>query len=156
MTTITNARQDCLVLPYVATTEAKAEQFADALELVFLWNIKVDVFRDGGEWGVAVVDGADLIDDSLEDRRIVSAALLLGNTGGIRSLDDHKQVSMDDIPAEQAALTERARRAFRIEDRIAEIERKLDAVLTVLVGPEGAKAVESDPNRRLRPEPAIA
>jgi hypothetical protein len=164
MTTITNARQDCLVLPYVAETEAKAEMFADALELIFLWDIKVEVIQDGGEWGVAVVDGADLIDDSLEDKRIVSAAILLNsfdladNTGGIRSLEDHKQVSMDDIPAEQKALTHRARRVFRIEDKLDRIlshfERdnglgdKLDRMYYVLIE-EAAEAEVSDKDRRL-------
>jgi hypothetical protein len=141
MTTITNARQDCLVLPYVATTERKAEMFADAIDALFCPRVETEVFEDGGRWGIAVIEGMDEIADPIKDERIVGVAILLTHfdivesTGEVMFLDDPgRRISYQDIPAALEPLTVRARRAFRIED-------KLDAILTALVGTEGAKAI---------------
>jgi hypothetical protein len=141
--TATTVRQDCLVLPYLATSEPKAEMFADAFEALFCPGVEVEVFADGGTWGVAVVKGMDRIDDPLNNAQIVSAFTLVMNfnleegTGDINCVTQ----SLDDIPLLHKALTKRARRAFRIEDKLARIDAKLDAVLTALVGDEAAKSL---------------
>lgn len=146
--TTTITRQDCLVLPYVATTEAKAEMFADALEEVFLHDITAEVFADGEKWGVAVTEGMAGISDPLNDERIVSVVILLAQydlIDGDGDLDCLAEGTPSKIPAALGMLTKRARRSFRIED-------KLDAILTALVGTEGAKAIECSASESRRPE----
>lgn len=131
--TTTLTRQDCLVLPYVATTERKAEMFANAIDALCAPFVETEVFEDGGQWVVAVVKGMDAIDDPVNNERIVCAFILVlyfdltDGHGDISCIAE----SLDDIPPLQKALAKRARRAFRIED-------KLDAILTALVGSERA------------------
>lgn len=129
MTTTTYTRQDCLALPYACSTEAKAEMFADALETVFLWGVEAEVFEDGGKWFVAIEKGMDRISDFIEDERITAVVLILmrfdlaDDTGDIESIADG---CMDKIPAANRELTRRARRAFRIEEKLDRILAKLD------------------------------
>lgn len=147
MSAVTVPCSNCLALPYLASSEEKAEQLADALEAVFMWDIRVETFEDGGRWGVAVVEGMEEIADPLTDDRIVSTVILLSNfdladsTGSVVCIEEIDK----DLPAAQTALTRRARRRFRVES-------KLDAILTALVGVDDKRAVEErDPHRRLTP-----
>lgn len=129
MTTTAYARQDCLALPYACSTESKAEQFADALEVAYLWGVTAEVFEDGGKWFVAIEKGMDRVDDPSEDERITAIVLLLmtfdlaDNTGDIKSIAEG---SREKIPAANRELTQRARRAFRIEEKLDRILAKLD------------------------------
>ncbi len=126
--TTTFTRQDCLVLPYAATTERKAEMFANAIEVLFAPLVETEVFQDGGNWGVAVTKGMDNIDDPLNNERVVSAQILVmmfdlsEGHGEIDCLADRHT----DIPPLHKALTRRARRTFRIEDKLDRILAKLD------------------------------
>jgi hypothetical protein len=142
MTTIEKSpKRDCLVLPYLATSEAKAQMFADAIEALFCPGVEVEVFEDGGTWGVAVVKGMDRIDDPLNNAQIVSAftlVMLFDLEEGTGDIDCVVQ-SLDDIPPLHKALAKRARRTFRIEDELNRIGFKLDAVLAALIGSEATK-----------------
>lgn len=127
--TTTNARQDCLALPYLASTEAKAWEFADALECVYINDIKVDVFDCGNKWGVVVIEGAQHIGDIVYDWRIASLVILLSQYDLTESTGDIETVgnSVYDIPPIQRQLTRRARRQFRIEDKLDAILGRLEA-----------------------------
>ena len=147
MSAVTVPRSDCLALPYLTSSEEKAEQLADALEVVFMWDIQVETFEDGGRWGVVVVEGMERITDPLNDERIVSTVVLLSNfdlterTDSVVCIEEIEK----DLPAAQEGLTRRARRRFRVED-------KLDCILTALVGVDGKRAMEErDPHRRQMP-----
>ena len=135
--TTTDTRQDCLVLPYLCETEDKAEQFADAIEVLFCPSVSAEVFEDGGKWGVAIVEGKNRITDPINNERIVSAVILFSSfdcnynrdTGDIECLE---QGSLEAIPAAQEALTHRARRQFRIEAELATQSQKLDKILVAV------------------------
>jgi hypothetical protein len=142
----TITRQDCLVLPYVATSEDKAGQFAAAVETIFFYRskkglVETEIFEDGGKWCVAVVKGMKAIDDPVDDEFVTNAAAITMEFDLVENSDDLDHIAdmIIDIPPAQEALTKRARRAFRIEDKLAALDAKLDAVLTALVGSEGAK-----------------
>ena len=147
--TTTITRQDCLVLPYVATTERKAEMFATAIEMLIWPHVETEVFQDGGKWAVAVVEGMEHIGNPDENQSILAAFTLLLRFDFAESTGDMDTigVTLEESANNQEALTLRARRTFRIEN-------KLDAILTALVGNEGAKAPEGSGSESPRPEPA--
>ena len=110
--------------------------FADAIDVLFAPCVETEVFEDGGKWVVVVTKGMNQIDDPVNNQRVVSAFILVmmfDLSEGHGDIDCLGEMLVD-IPPAQKALTHRARRAFRIED-------KLDAILTALVGTEGARAI---------------
>lgn len=130
MSTVVCTRQDCMVLPYVATTERKAEMFADAIDALFAPCVETEVFEDGGKWGVAVIKGMDAVDDPINNQRIVSAFILVmmfDLSEGHGDIDCIAEL-LKDIPPAQMALTRRARRSFRIEDKVNRIIARLDNI----------------------------
>jgi hypothetical protein len=141
--TATTVRQDCLVLPYLATSEPKAEMFAAAVEVLFACCVKTKVFEDGGQWGVVVVEGANEIGDPIDNERVDDAASLATSFDLIESSGHIDCVAemRHNIPSAYKALAKRARRAFRIEDKLNKLDVKLDAVLAVLIGDEAAKSL---------------
>lgn len=126
-TTTKTAIQDYLILPWTATSEGKAKQFASAIEELFAPFTKARVFEDGDKWGIAVVEGMKNIGDPINDRQIIAAVILLSSfdishvAGEIYCVAEN----LDELPKVHKGLAQRARRQFRIED-------KLDAILAAL------------------------
>lgn len=102
---------------------------ADALEAVFCPRVKAEVVEDGGQWGVVIVEGMEQVGNPDENESVLAVFSLLlhfdlaDGTGEISTVGD----SLEEFAANQAALTRRARRQFRIED-------KLDRILVALDG----------------------
>lgn len=134
MSVIECTRQNSLAVPYVTSSEGKAEDLADAIEVLFSPCIKTDVFAHGDHWCVAIVEGMDSVGDLMKDERFLAAVTLLSyfdfakGTGDIQCVAD----LLDDVPAAQNALTKRAQRAFLVDDKLNSILARLAKIEATL------------------------